>query len=126
MDAFYILGPQEGSVVPELVRLMCDPRRNKSSGRAQNALASIGQPAVPQLLVLLRNPRDPNREGIVHCIAMMRGLDESARPVVPFLVECLHEKPVIAHSAAYALGKCSVEAQVAVPALAESLKSTDN
>jgi hypothetical protein len=53
---FAVLGPQAASAVPQLARLVGEPRDKKFAWRAVNCLAFIGEAGVPELRKALNNP----------------------------------------------------------------------
>ena len=87
---FQILGSKAEGAIPELVRIMNNPRGLKSrpASSAAMALALIGEPAVPHFSALLTNPVAYSR---AKAAIFLAGLGSKARPAVPALVQALND-----------------------------------
>ena len=118
---FLHLGPQGRTAIPELVRLLNNPRATQTANAAAYALACVGtEGTIPPLLSVLTNPQHP-----AHSLAPMRIslMGTNALPLIPALVQCLQETN--AETAAFAattLGYLRLEPDLVVPALATSLR----
>jgi hypothetical protein len=89
---------------------------------AVRTLAEMGEPAVPRLIELLRDPERMTRRKAAFALAEM---DPPATSAVPALIELLANKDfenwVARHPAAVALGRMGDAGLVAIPALADSV-----
>ncbi len=87
---------------------------------AADALARIGEPAIPQLAELLD---DPNPTVRMHAARALGRMGSQARPAVPKLVAALEDpEPDVQRAAARALGQMGPAAKDAVPALIRVIK----
>ena len=90
---------------------------------AADALARIGEPAIPQLTGLLD---DPNPTVRMHAARALGRMGSQAQPAVPRLVAALEDpEPDVQRAAARALGHMGPAAKDAVPALIRVIKRPD-
>lgn len=112
----------EVNVVPGLIADLQNPDPDVS-GKANLALIRVGEPAVPQLVEMLKS--DDVRIRTLAVTAFW-GLGEKGRAAVPALAAALGD-PVdsVRASAAMALDNMGPHAKDAVPALIRSLRDSD-
>jgi hypothetical protein len=77
---FKALGSEANPAVPDLARLINDPRRTESRARAMRALMYIGREGFPPLLGVLEG-RKPGRYTAAYCILGMRPHVDISRAV---------------------------------------------
>ena len=87
---FFILETNTVSAMPELEALMKDTMRPRTSNRAMNALASIGEPAIPLLRTALADTNRSDRVDILSAIGCMHG-PQSTNVTLPILYEALND-----------------------------------
>jgi len=122
-NALHILGPQASPAIPELFRMMADPKSPFIALDATMALGEIGPEALPALLAVLTNKQAAVRGQAVTSIGAMRGLGTNASLAVPVLLGCLRDRDEdLAASAASSLGRLATEPGRVVPTLAGSLQ----
>ena len=108
--------------VEELLEALAGPDERKS-GEARLALITLGEPAVPGLVVMLGAPQATLR---VRAASTLWMLAEKAKGAVPALVAALDDPDVeVRRSVAMALGNMGGHALPAVPALARALADRD-
>ena len=114
--------PPEADVVPGLIADLQNPDP-VVSGKANLALIRVGEPAVPQLVEMLKS--DDVRIRTLAVTAFW-GFGEKGRAAVPALAATLGD-PVdsVRASAAMALANMGPHAKDAVPALIRALKDRD-
>jgi hypothetical protein len=83
---FAILGESAAMAIPDLVRLASDPKRDRSSYRATEALFYIGPRSLPALSDIMTNPSAPRR---YLATVVVGKLGTNALPVVPILLDLL-------------------------------------
>ena len=121
---FKALGSQALPLVPELTRLGRDPSRLIAES-ALNALVLMGTNGFPPIFAALRDPTHPYRERVAGLLGEANFLGPDAEPAVVALISALKD-PVTGANAARSLGDFNkVRPDLVVPALADSLKSTD-
>ncbi|HXB57424.1 MAG TPA: HEAT repeat domain-containing protein [Vicinamibacteria bacterium] len=111
---------------PDVSGLISDLRGADSgkSGQANLALIRIGEPAVPELIEMLKG-EDPRLRGLA--ASTLWGMGPKGKAAVPALAETLSDKdPELRTAAAMALESMGGEARDAVPALARVLGDHDN
>jgi HEAT repeat protein len=119
LKAFVALGPLAKEAVLDLVKLMRDPAEEDDARRATEALAFLGEEALPPLVETLTNQQATLRYLVAWAIGNM---GVQARPAIPALLSCLNDKDVaVRECAAEALGKVHLDAELVVPALANCL-----
>jgi hypothetical protein len=88
---FEMLGPDAGSAVPELVRIINHTESFNTSERAMDALSSIGAASLPSLTQMLADPANPRRRRAVCAIGdMMDRQPAAAKSAIPLVVKCLN------------------------------------
>jgi hypothetical protein len=100
------------------------PRRQQRAlpETAADALARIGEPAVPSVIVMLS---DPNPELRVRAANILAQIGDQASPAVPELIARLRdEDETVRKAAAHALGQMGPSAADAVPALLRAASDT--
>ncbi|MGH7140348.1 MAG: HEAT repeat domain-containing protein [Pirellulales bacterium] len=91
---------------------------------AADALARIGDPAVPALIDTLR---DPDQSIRAHAALALARMGPKASPAVPELILALDDPDrEVRQAAARALGQIGPDAEEAVPALIKALKDPRN
>jgi len=117
--AFKVLGPKAKAALPELTRIVGDPKSGVAQRRAAYAMGYLGKDAVPPLLEVLTNRQAKARSYAAFAI---RDLGTNALPAVPGLVACLRDQDAAcASTAAETLGRLKLEPSVVVPALVQTL-----
>jgi len=121
-EAIAKLGPEAKTAVPELTRLMTDPKAGFSAIWATYSLAHLGPEGLHPLMTVLTNHQMPiHKEVLIN----MPFLGTNARPAVPLLIQCLNDKDEFAaHLAALALGRLRLDSAVVVPALSYILEDS--
>jgi HEAT repeat protein len=123
---FSILGPEAHGAVPALTRLMLRTNRPVACYCAMEALSSLGPDALPPLLDVINSPRFPHRRPAIEAVGFMHYMGTNASPAVPVLAGCIKDSdPAVAETAAAALGKLQIEAELSVPALEAGLQGTN-
>src|SRR5258708_9437524 len=111
---------------PDVSGLITDLRGADSgkSGQANLALIRIGEPAVPELIEMLKG-EDPRLRGLA--ASTLWGMGPKGKAAVPALADTLSDKdPALRTAAAMALESMRVEARDPVPALPRVLGDRDN
>lgn len=91
---------------------------------AADALARIGDPAVPALIETLH---DPDHSIRAHAALALARMGPKAAPAVPDLIVALNDpQREVRQGAARALGQIGPDAEEAVPALVKALKDPRN
>ena len=118
MEAFRALGPGACAAIPQLLRLMNDPSRSWSAGRAASVIVRMGTNARPALPALIRLLTNTNPWAAFGAVTALGDLTLEPQLVVPALAPCLLSSNfVIRLFAAHAFGCFGGEARGAVPAL---------
>jgi hypothetical protein len=128
VQCFQMLGPEGQAAIPELSRMLADPKESLLTYYAACALAGIGKAGLAVLMAAVDDPhprRWQARFNLVEAIGYTDPRDEAAKVAVPFLVKCLSDTEV-GGVAAQSLGHLAVEPGLAVPALANSIHGTNN
>ena len=123
MLAIEELGTNAVPAIPQIAKLLGDPRTAFSAARA---LGSTGPDAVPILTALLNDPKAQTeaRRGAAEGAG---SLGDSGGALVPTLIRCLHDQDEALHVlAARSLGWVRTNPQDAVPALAACLSSSSH
>lgn len=127
--AFKLIGKDATTAMPQLVSLMNNPAAPDTAERAAQALSYIGTNALPPLLAVIDNPKHPCREAAVMAVeGMHKQLGPCAEMVVPHLIPCLTDPADadVQSAAATTLGRLRSAPDLAVPALAACLTSTND
>jgi HEAT repeat protein len=112
------LGPDARAAVPGFVHLLSAGSTGVAAW-AGDALAHIGEPAIPALLAVLRHERnDWSRDR--HAVAALGAIGASATAA---LAQVLGSSPTVQAEAATALGRIGPAAAAALPALRQALAS---
>lgn len=120
--AFKALGPEARGVIPDLARMVNDPKFGHGPRRALSTLGFLGTDALPALLLALTNQQPMVR---FFALSAVRDLQTNARPAVPLLIQLLGDPgQPIADRAARILGELKLEPALAVPALISSLQDS--
>jgi hypothetical protein len=122
---FEILAKDARPAVPELVRLVRGQRADNAEA-AMCALGFVGEEGLAALVTVVTNRNFPLEYQCwaVFTIGGMGYVGTNAIWVVPILATCLQDAKV-AEYAAYALGGLGLQSEVAVPALAQRVQSSD-
>jgi HEAT repeat protein len=110
---------------PEVSRLIVDLRSidTDRSGQANLALIRMGEPAVPELVEMLKG-EDPRQRNLA--AATLWGMGPRGKAAVPALADTLSDRdPALRTSVAMALESMGPEAREAVPALVKVLGDRD-
>jgi hypothetical protein len=98
---FGVLRDEARPAIPELARLLTDPRSTNATRKVIFALAFIGKEAIPVFSDYLANTNSPHRLDVVHAC---QGVALYASDMVPPLVQWLgHVDPKIRVESAHAL-----------------------
>ena len=118
------LGPQARTVIPELVRLMNDPKAPGTARAATDALACVRtKEAFTLVLAVMTNKQHHAREAAV---ASIYRCEAHARQASPALIQCLQDtNPAIVIRAASSLARLKPEPGLVVPALAAHLNDSE-
>jgi HEAT repeat protein len=120
--AFNALGSEAKAAIPELIRLMNDPKADNGATRAADALGYLGKDALPPLLAILTNQQHRVRFQAVLSIGKM---GTNALPAVPTLIHCLADSNQrLAGNALIALDSLKLEPDLVVPALVNALRDS--
>jgi hypothetical protein len=115
--AFKVLGPAARPIVPELARLMDDPKPAVSR-LGRQALDNLGGAAMPPLLAALATGRFTNRLGLISWIEHAPNLGANTVLAIPFLMQCASNEDLsIAMEATGALGHFCYDSEKVVPVL---------
>jgi HEAT repeat protein len=129
---FEMLGPDAGSAVPELARIMRQADSSRVRERAMFALACVGKEGLPPLMEVLGDPQNPDRRRAAYALLNMKraAADQQAAvasPAVPLLIKSLKDPDRnVSTAGATVLGELALDADIAVPALADCLGAADN
>jgi hypothetical protein len=125
--AFKILGPKAADAIPELTRMINNPRGPEFYGRPLNALSHMGDRGFPPVLSVLENPRHLARATAAGIIGDTSEWGTNRLRAVPALVSCLRsDNYFLASLADGALGKIARDLALPLPQLAKSLSTTPN
>jgi HEAT repeat protein len=120
LKAVATLGPRAASLAPKVAKLLDDKEVWPAAVEALQKMGSEGGRAVPKLVKVLENPKDPSRLAALRSLADLGPLASDA---VPALIKGLKEKEAaVARVAAQALGNIGPEAN---PAVADLLATMD-
>jgi HEAT repeat protein len=116
---FKVLGPEAAMAVPDLERMLMGTNELVAT-LASEALANIGEPALPVLIAALTNRQF--RVATDAGLALIE-LGTNARPAVPILLQQIdHHHWAYRQRAANVLGNLAIEPDTVVPALARLLR----
>lgn len=126
--AYALVGDQARLAIPDLVKLMNDPKRPEASGRAVAALAYIGKDALPEITAQLANPDAPNRAKVVTMCGLIPVLATNVDVILPLLIRCLDDHdPQVRVQTARSLGRIAerygLQPATVVPALTNCLRT---
>lgn len=125
-SGFHALGEDAKGAVPALITLV--KRGSGTIGREEaiDALGHIGpsaQAAVPMLLAIASDAKDPERNDAIHSLGMIHSAAES---VVPFLTSCLRDsEKFVRLYAVEALKEFGEAAKSSVPSMIPLLSDPD-
>jgi hypothetical protein len=121
---FVILAANAKPAIPELARMANDGKPH--SKQAMRSLTSIGLDAVPSLVAMAVDPKSPGRTHAAFCAASVPGIGTNAIPILPLLIQILQDKNSkdTAVRAAIALGQLTIEPDMIVAALTNSLRDS--
>ncbi len=124
---FRVLGEDAKGAVPELITLL---KRGSSTVEREEAIEALGyigpsaQAAVPALLAIASDAKDPGRYDAINSLGLIRS---SAETVVPCLERCLRDPDrFIRYKAVTALKEFGEAAKSSVPSLIPSLTDPSN
>jgi HEAT repeat protein len=127
-STFVILGRQAAPAIPELTHFLNATNTPDLIHTAAFCLAAIGDEGLPPLLATLANPKHPACNEVAYWL----GLDgpfhfgTNLSQAVPLLAQCTTATDQrLAETAVKALGHIHQEPQIAIPALASCLASTN-
>jgi len=89
--AFRILGPKAAAAIPELTRMVNNPKDPQFYGKPLLALAAMGDRGFPPVLAVLETPRHLNRATAARIIGETSDWGTNRLRAVPALVSCLHD-----------------------------------
>jgi HEAT repeat protein len=122
--AFWVLGPEAGSAVPELSRIANNANAPEAAVYAAYALGCIGSDGFGPLLAVLS---DPSLTAASHAraaweLGRRQVVGTNGSRAVPLLIKTLSDPDAfVSINAASALGNLGLEPQIAVPALIDTL-----
>lgn len=117
-------GLQASPLIPEISRLAADPNEPEIAETCLSALSYVGSNGVPPLLAAIQDPSHPYRASAAYKLGLNNDLGPFADTVITQLVAQLHD-PTVAREALDALGDLKIRPDIVVPALANSLQSTN-
>lgn len=116
---FLFLGPKARAAIPELTRIMNDPKGGDPQRRAASVLGYLGEEAFHPLMAALTNQQGKVRR---EALRGMGSLGTNAARGVPVFVEYLSDQDQdLACEAALTLSRLTLEPKTVVPALMHSL-----
>ncbi len=122
-DTFFtFLGPQHSYVIPDLIEMLKTPNERTQS-MACRALGNMGEaaaPAVPHIIEILKNAKNPRFGLEAYASGVLRKLGPKAKAAVPELIKMLGDKHK-RFSAASVLEAIGPQACEAIPALQDCL-----
>ncbi len=122
LACFEILKKDGAPALPTLVQFAKATEDSETALSAIMAMSLIGADAVPMLYAMVTNREYANRPRAAAALGEIREAGESHEVVVA-LLDCFREKDIaLARSAGDALGRLTVEPELAIPALIEGLK----
>lgn len=98
--AFRVLGPKAADAIPELTRMINNPKGSEFYGKPLLALATMGDRGFPPVLAVLETPRHINRATAARLIGETVEWGTNRLRAVPALVSCLHDKEFMLVAAA--------------------------
>lgn len=120
------LGPEAGNAVTVLKGALTDRNTVEIRRHAADALAAIGnksKAALPELIILLKDPNPGVRAAAANAIGKLEGVGKEA---VPALIDILDDpNPAVKINAINALSTFGPEAQPGLPQLVEELNTSD-
>ncbi len=112
-----------GDPIPHLIALLGTYNPNYSTYKVARILGEIGEPAVPELIQVLKWENPGKRSAALSALSYI-GIE--AKDAVPILIEILDDDDYSLHSrAAIALGSIGLPAKPAIPPLIEMLDDED-
>jgi HEAT repeat protein len=122
--AFRAFGTQACTVIPELLVIAANTTNSEVAVTVYWALSYMGSNGVPALLAVLGDHSHPHRGRAAHILGYTENLGFYTNAVVTELIARLND-PSIGQYAAVALGKLKAQPELAVPALAGCLNTTN-
>ena len=120
--AFKILGPKAVDAIPELTRMINNPKGPEFYTKPLNALSHMGARGFPPVLAVLENPQHHARATAAGIIGDTAEWGTNRLLAVPALVSCLRsDNYFLAALAENALAKITKEPALPLPELAKSL-----
>ena len=120
------LGPDAGNAVTVLKDALTDRNTVEIRRRAAEALSAIGpkaKPALPELIILLKDPNPSVRAAAAEAVGKFEGV---GKEVVPSLIDVLDDpNPIVRINAINSLSSFGSDAQSALPQLIEGLSDPD-
>jgi hypothetical protein len=73
---FEALGTNASPAIPQLTKIVMDPKKTKVAYRALHAMASTGKPGLQAIVDLLHNPKTPNRANTLLALSSCTAIDQ--------------------------------------------------
>ena len=123
--AFKVLGRKAVDAIPELTRMINNPRGPEFYGKPLIALSHMGDRGFPPVLAVLENPRHTARATAAGIIGDTAEWGTNRLRAVPALVSSLRsDNYFLASLAESALGKIAKDPNLSLPELAKSLSTS--
>lgn len=127
-DFFKIMGKQAAPAIPKLTRMATNHRNLTVRYRAAEALADIGEEAIPGIAAFLKTPEDPERRHFAFRLLVDDRLKfyTNTSVLVRPLIDCTASHD--ADLAIYAMGILAMlplDPKVVLPAMTNALRSSD-
>ncbi len=120
------LGPDAGNAVTVLKDALTDRNTVEIRRRAAEALSAIGpkaKPALPELIILLKDPNPSVRAAAAEAVGKFEGV---GKEVVPSLIDVLDDpNPIVRINGINSLSSFGSDAHSALPQLIEGLNDPD-
>jgi HEAT repeat protein len=125
MTCFKVLGPRANAAIPELTWMLTNSATDEEAWKAATALAGIGSAGLPSLMAAMTNRRNRNVVRVAAAYSV-GDMGSNAAAAVSALVGCLQDRDIqLAICSAMSLGRLGLQPEIAVPALANSLESSN-
>ncbi len=121
VQTFALFGESASPMIPELSRLLRDPKPAVST-RAAEALGCIGDQAMPALIAALTDQRVSDRSVVAVQISFKQESGTNGVAAIAALTQCLKSKdPQLAFWAGHVLGRSWADRALTIPVLIDGL-----